>query len=71
LFSLIVPFLRFGEVITGSGHFPLTSDAFKKVITGQASKDVMLSIVHAVSKQTSSIIHLADDMAIALPLRKH
>uniref|UniRef100_A0A0E0DKU9 DUF2062 domain-containing protein n=1 Tax=Oryza meridionalis TaxID=40149 RepID=A0A0E0DKU9_9ORYZ len=45
--SLIVPFLRFGEVITGSGHFPLTSDAFKKVITGQASKDVMLSIVHA------------------------
>ncbi|KAG8066893.1 hypothetical protein GUJ93_ZPchr0005g15602 [Zizania palustris] len=45
--SLIIPFLRLGEVITGGQHFPLTSDAFKKVITGHASKDVMLSIVHA------------------------
>ncbi|KAL6864944.1 hypothetical protein ACP4OV_016095 [Aristida adscensionis] len=45
--SLIIPFLRLGEAATGSGQFPLTPDAFKKVITGHASKDVLLSIVHA------------------------
>ncbi|KQJ96169.1 hypothetical protein BRADI_3g21370v3 [Brachypodium distachyon] len=45
--SLIIPFLRLGEVMTGSEHFPLTSDAFKKVITGHASKEVLLSIVRA------------------------
>ncbi|CAL9019731.1 unnamed protein product [Prunus brigantina] len=45
--SLIVPFLRFGEIISGGAHFPLTSDAFKKVLTGQASREVLLSIAHA------------------------
>ncbi|GMN34571.1 hypothetical protein TIFTF001_044918 [Ficus carica] len=45
--SLVVPFLRFGEVISGGSHFPLTSDALKKVLTGQASHDVLLSIAHA------------------------
>ncbi|XP_010252390.1 PREDICTED: uncharacterized protein LOC104593964 [Nelumbo nucifera] len=45
--SLVVPFLRFGEVISGGPHFPLTSDALKKVLTGHASQDVLLSIVHA------------------------
>lgn len=45
--SLVVPFLRLGEVICGGPHFPLTSDALKKVFTGEASKDVILSIVHA------------------------
>ncbi|BFG40453.1 hypothetical protein CerSpe_267270 [Prunus speciosa] len=45
--SLIVPFLRFGEIISGGDHFPLTSDAFKKVLTGQASREVLLSIAHA------------------------
>ncbi|CAN6326367.1 unnamed protein product [Urochloa humidicola] len=45
--SLIVPFLRLGEAITGSGHFPLTADALKNVLTGHASKDVLMSIVHA------------------------
>ncbi|KAL5714683.1 hypothetical protein ACHQM5_016612 [Ranunculus cassubicifolius] len=45
--SLVVPFLRFGEVITGGPHFPLTSDALKKVITGQASKEVLLSVFRA------------------------
>lgn len=45
--SLIVPFLRFGEVISGGRHFPLTSDALKKVFTGNASTEVLLSIVHA------------------------
>jgi len=45
--SLIIPFLRLGEAITGSGHFPLTADALKNVLTGHASKDVLLSIVHA------------------------
>lgn len=45
--SLVVPFLRFGEVITGGPHFPLTSGALKKVLTGEASRDVLLSILHA------------------------
>ncbi|PIA55260.1 hypothetical protein AQUCO_00800173v1 [Aquilegia coerulea] len=45
--SLVVPFLRFGEVICGGHHFPLTSDALKKVFTGQASREVLLSIAHA------------------------
>jgi hypothetical protein len=49
--SLIIPFLRLGEALTGSDPFPLTSDAFKMVITGHASKDVLLSILHAVSKK--------------------
>ncbi|KAL3638600.1 hypothetical protein CASFOL_016507 [Castilleja foliolosa] len=45
--SLIIPFLRFGEFITGGPHFPLSSDALKKVFTGQASKEVLHSIFHA------------------------
>lgn len=51
LLSLVVPFLRFGESISGGLHFPLTSDALKKVLTGQASHEVLLSIAHAVSGQ--------------------
>lgn len=47
-FSLVVPFLRFGEAITGGPHFPLTSDALKKVLTGQASHEVLLSVGHSV-----------------------
>ncbi|KAI3821345.1 hypothetical protein L1987_08911 [Smallanthus sonchifolius] len=43
----IVVFLRFGEFLTGGAHFPLTADALKKVLTGQASKEILLSIVHA------------------------
>ncbi|KAL0351242.1 UNVERIFIED_CONTAM: hypothetical protein Scaly_1512900, partial [Sesamum calycinum] len=46
--SLMVPFLRFGEIITGGPHFPLTSDAFKKVLTGQASHEALRSIFLAV-----------------------
>ncbi|KAK4781979.1 hypothetical protein SAY86_016081 [Trapa natans] len=46
--SLIVPFLRFGEAISGGPHFPLTSDALKRVLTGQASREVLLSILHAI-----------------------
>lgn len=49
--SLVVPFLRFGEAITGGPHFPLTSDALKKVFTGQASHEVLLSVAHAVRSQ--------------------
>ncbi|XVE70303.1 hypothetical protein DITRI_Ditri10aG0061500 [Diplodiscus trichospermus] len=49
--SLVVPFLRFGEALSGGPHFPLTSDALKKVLTGQASHQVLLSIAHAVSIQ--------------------
>ncbi|KAM0019340.1 hypothetical protein Hdeb2414_s0026g00684341 [Helianthus debilis subsp. tardiflorus] len=45
--SLIIVFLRFGEFITGGAHFPLTADALKKVLTGKASKEILLSIVHA------------------------
>ncbi|OAY23812.1 uncharacterized protein LOC110605883 [Manihot esculenta] len=45
--SLVVPFLRFGEVLSGGPHFPLTSDALKKVLTGQASHEVLSSIAHA------------------------
>ncbi|KAK2658808.1 hypothetical protein Ddye_005341 [Dipteronia dyeriana] len=45
--SLVVPFLRFGETITGGSHFPLTSDALKKVLTGQASQEILISIGHA------------------------
>ncbi|CAM8926915.1 hypothetical protein QQ045_021418 [Rhodiola kirilowii] len=45
--SLVVPFLRFGEVITGGPHFALTSDALRKVVTGQASYEVLQSVLHA------------------------
>ncbi|XP_073146804.1 uncharacterized protein [Henckelia pumila] len=45
--SLVFPFLRFGEIITGGPQFALTSDAFKKVLTGQASNEVLQSIFHA------------------------
>ncbi|OMO77626.1 hypothetical protein COLO4_25070 [Corchorus olitorius] len=45
--SLVVPFLRFGEALSGGPHFPLTSDALKKVFTGQASREVLFSIAHA------------------------
>ncbi|CAH8371678.1 unnamed protein product [Eruca vesicaria subsp. sativa] len=45
--SLVVPFLRLGEKLTGGPHFPLTSDALKKVFTGQASSEVFLSIGNA------------------------
>ncbi|XP_051139268.1 uncharacterized protein LOC127257045 [Andrographis paniculata] len=45
--SLMVPFLRFGEFVTGWPHFALTSDAFKKVLTGQASQGVLQSILCA------------------------
>ncbi|XP_062153911.1 uncharacterized protein LOC133862067 isoform X2 [Alnus glutinosa] len=45
--SLLVPFLRLGEIISGGPQFPLSSDALKKVLTGQASREVFLSIAHA------------------------
>ncbi|KAJ4917145.1 Uncharacterized protein Rs2_02695 [Raphanus sativus] len=45
--SLMVPFLRLGEKLTGGPHFPLTTDALKKVFTGQASREVFLSIGNA------------------------
>jgi hypothetical protein len=56
--SLIIPFLRLGEALTGSDPFPLTSDAFKMVITGHASKEVLLSIVRAVSKKLEPSVYL-------------
>lgn len=48
IWSLVIPFLRLGEAISGGPHFPLTSDALKRVLTGQASHEVLLSILHAV-----------------------
>lgn len=45
--SLMVVFLRFGEFVTGGDHFPLTSDALKKVLTGEASMEIFRSILHA------------------------
>lgn len=45
--SLVIPFLRVGEFITGGAHLPLTSDALKKLITGQASHEVLLGVGHA------------------------
>ncbi|RZR71001.1 hypothetical protein BHM03_00002861 [Ensete ventricosum] len=50
LSSLVVPFVRLGEVISGGPHFPLTSDALKKVVTGEATRDVLISVLHAVSQ---------------------
>lgn len=44
----MVPFLRFGEAISGGARFPFTPDALKKVFTGQASHEVLLSIAHVV-----------------------
>ncbi|GAB2224291.1 hypothetical protein Droror1_Dr00005044 [Drosera rotundifolia] len=46
--SLVIPFLRLGEGISGGPHFPLTADALKKVLTVQASREVLLSIVRAI-----------------------
>ncbi|KAF5479355.1 hypothetical protein F2P56_000187 [Juglans regia] len=45
--SLLVPFLRFGEILSGGPQFPLTADALKKILTGQASWEVLLSVAHA------------------------
>lgn len=50
----MIPFLRLGEYVSGGPHFTLTSDALKKVLTGNASWEVLLSIYHAVSKQVPS-----------------
>lgn len=44
--SLVVPFLRLGEIISGGAHFALSSDALRMVITGQASRDVLLGVLH-------------------------
>lgn len=44
----MIVFLRFGEFITGGDHFPLTSDALTKVLTGKASMEIFQSILHAV-----------------------
>lgn len=52
----MVPFLRLGEKVTGGPHFPLTSDALKKVFTGQASQEVFLSIGNAVSSFSLSLL---------------
>ncbi|KAK8946995.1 hypothetical protein KSP39_PZI006983 [Platanthera zijinensis] len=45
--SLVIPFLRLGELITGGPHFPLTSNVLKKVVMGQASQEVLVGVLHA------------------------
>ncbi|KAJ4775731.1 E3 ubiquitin-protein ligase [Rhynchospora pubera] len=45
--SLVIPFLRLGESISGGSHFPLTKDALKLVATGEASSEVLLAVLHA------------------------
>lgn len=45
--SLIVPFLRLGEFISGGPSFPLSTDALKRVLTGHASREILFSIYHA------------------------
>lgn len=47
--SMIVPFLRFGEwIINSKDHFSLSSDAFKKIITGYATQDLLYGVFHVV-----------------------
>lgn len=46
--SLIIPFLRLGEFLTGADHFPLTSDALKMILKGQASQEILQSIFLAI-----------------------
>lgn len=54
----MIPFLRFGEFITGGPPFALTSDALKKVITGNASWEVLHSIFNAVCNKVDIHIHI-------------
>lgn len=58
LSSLVIPFLRLGEFISGGDQFPLNSDALKKVLMGEASKEVLLSIFNAVSTNWFSFLEL-------------
>ncbi|XP_020087854.1 uncharacterized protein LOC109709897 [Ananas comosus] len=45
--SLVIPFLRLGEAISHGPHFPLTSDALRKVVFGEASREVLVAVFHA------------------------
>jgi hypothetical protein len=45
--SLVVPFLRLGEKVVGGKHLLLSKDAFWRVLTFQASWDVVQGIFHA------------------------
>ncbi|XP_071733311.1 uncharacterized protein [Rutidosis leptorrhynchoides] len=45
--SLMIVFLRSGEFLTGGAHFSLTTDALKKVLTGEASMEIFRSILNA------------------------
>ncbi|XP_071702490.1 uncharacterized protein [Rutidosis leptorrhynchoides] len=45
--SLVIVFLRFGEFLTGGDHFPLNSDALKKILTGNGTKEILLSVARA------------------------
>ena len=54
--SLLIPFLWFGEFISGGSHFPLTADAMKKILTFQASKQVLIGAFHAVRHKSPDLI---------------
>ncbi|CAA7405123.1 unnamed protein product [Spirodela intermedia] len=45
--SLVIPFLRLGEFISGGSHFPLTADAMKRILTFRASREVLVGVFHA------------------------
>ncbi|KAJ7556804.1 hypothetical protein O6H91_05G099700 [Diphasiastrum complanatum] len=45
--SLILPFLQFGEWMTGSEHLLLSTDVLGKALTLQAPHEVLLGISHA------------------------
>ncbi|KAK4779283.1 hypothetical protein SAY86_006811 [Trapa natans] len=65
--SLIVPFLRLGEALFGGPHFPLTPDALKRVLTGQASQEVLLSILHAIIGWTVAAPFINATLFVILP----
>ncbi|KAJ3681432.1 hypothetical protein LUZ60_015921 [Juncus effusus] len=45
--SLVIPFLRLGEGLSGGAQFPLSKDAFKLIITGQASSELLFAVFNA------------------------
>lgn len=55
-------------MITGGPHFPLTSGALKKVLSGSASHEVLLSIAHAVGAimMSHAFISIRDMCCIAV-----
>ncbi|XP_078447562.1 uncharacterized protein LOC144716314 isoform X2 [Wolffia australiana] len=45
--SMVIPFLRFGEFISGGPHLSLNKDALMRILTFHASTEILLSVFHA------------------------